>query len=367
VDPMLAAHAVTIVREFLNRARSGLATTPADQAAQRVLAVVEHLSTTDPTTRSALDRLKANPQDPQAGAELQQRVAQVVAGVPDFARDLSGAVQATVVTAPTVPPPPASVPPFSAPPVSVPPVPGPATIPMQQGVPFPPPPVPPFAPPPVPPFAPPRPPRTPEQRRRLTMMLISALTAVVVLIVGVVVVLQIVNPGPYIDISNNGWKYKVSDAHLHTAASMNGASAKPGYKYLYFTIDVKNEMGDRTAPPIAFHFARPTASLGTNCGATEGTLFDVSTYTANVVSGYCVSNDDSLLGGGTSCYDGRVPILGFHTLNAIKKGDTTTVTCVDPLLAADSFDVGSVKVYFIGSGVPSFGGSYQNVISIPTK
>ena len=74
-----------------------------------------------------------------------------------------------------------------------------------------------------------------------------------------------------------------------------------------------------------------------------------------------------VLGGGTSCYDGRVPILGFHTLNPIKQGDTTTVTCVDPLLASDSFDVGSVRVYYVGSAVPSFEGGYENVVNSPAK
>jgi hypothetical protein len=375
VDPNLAAQAVDIVREYLNRAYRGVAMTPADMAAQRVLAVLEQLSAIDPATRAALHRLQAMPHDQPAGAQLRQRVAQVAAGVPDFERDLAGAVQATALATtpsavrgqPTAVPPPAAfqVPPQSAPPVfSVPPQPGPPVFPA----------IPPFAPPAsaMPPGVPlpvARPPKPLRQRRRLALILTAVAAAVVVLCAGGGFV-YLFTATTYLDqhtkLVVDGWQYQVSEAHLHTAATMNGKSATPGNKYLYFDIDVTNLLGDRSAPGIGFHFARPVSSLGAGCGAGNTTLFNFSSYSSGVVSGYCVSDSGSLLGGGTSCYDGT-GLFGIHTLGDISQHHTTSVRCVDPLFASDTLDLARVRVYFVESDVPNLSGSYQNVVQIPTS
>jgi hypothetical protein len=230
------------------------------------------------------------------------------------------------------------------------------------------PPMPPFPPvpvhvpmPPQGPFPPPRPPeqpRTPEQRRRLTVMLISVV-AVVVLLCGVGgAVYFLFFRDAQTNITNNGWKYSASQAHLHTATSLNGATANPGTKFLYFTVGVANTY-DRTEPSIGFHFAVPLSQQGSTC--------DTDNFSPNVVRGYCVSRDGSLLGGGTTCYDYLVPILHIPTQRPLAQGDSTTVTCVYPVTVSDNFDVGSVKVYFVGSAVPNGEDSYDNVINIPTK
>jgi hypothetical protein len=222
------------------------------------------------------------------------------------------------------------------------------------------------------PLAPPRapkPPRTPQQRRRLALMLTAVAVAAVVLCGGGGFV-YLFTATTYFDqhtkVVVDGFQYRVSAAHLHTSPTKNGKSAPPGNKYLYLDIDVTNLLGDRSAPGIGFHFARPAANLGADCGADNSTLFNFSSYTAGVASGYCVSDSDSLLGGGTSCYDGTA-LFGIHTLGGISQHHTTTVRCVDPLYASDNLDLGSVRVYFVGSGVPSLNGGYQDVVQIPAK
>jgi hypothetical protein len=166
---------------------------------------------------------------------------------------------------------------------------------------------------------------------------------------------------------SDGWRYKVSEAHLHTAPELDGrGAAQPGYKYVFFDITVENLQSDREAPGIEFNFGRSAASLGEDCGAQPTAFFGpVSSYTAGVVAGWCVSKSNDLFGGGSNCYETNDKVI--RDVDNIPAGGKNALRCVDSYLVRDGFDLGSLRVYYLGASFYLEGTSRPNLKQIPTS
>ena len=284
--------ATQAVLGYFWRLRAGTPDPAADAAAERVLGVLDHLGRGDPPTRTALDALRARPEDPQARAVLEERIESCTQASPAFRGDLS---RATGVAAPR--PRPSWL------------------VPVASG---------------------------------------SALLLLMLCAVGGWVFWRSSTTAfdTKTDLTSaGGWTYRVSEAHLKTSAQLDGRSpAKPGYRYVYFDITVENRLDDRTAPGIDFHFARPESSMAANCGARQTGMFGpVSSYSAGVVAGWCVSNQGNpLFGGGASCYETNDSF--FRGVDRIPAGGDNRVRCVDSYLVTDDFDLSGLRVYYVGSG-----------------
>jgi len=166
--------------------------------------------------------------------------------------------------------------------------------------------------------------------------------------------------------SAGGWSYRVSEAHLKTSPQLEGRGpAKPGYNYLYFDITVENRLDDRQAPGVEFHFARAAGTLTENCGATSGGwLGPMSSYAAGIVTGWCISKNDAILGGGASCFETNDSF--FHSVDNLPPGGKNQIRCVDSYLVSDDFDLNSLRVYYLGGDIILNRTDFPNMKQIPT-
>ncbi|MFF5078713.1 hypothetical protein ACFY36_16800 [Actinoplanes sp. NPDC000266] len=297
----LATTTTGVVLGFFRRMLMGTPDPVADEAARRVMGVLDNLGRGDPATRSALDTLRARPDDPAARAMLEQRIETYARHNAHFQRDLSSSAG------------------FSRP--------GPQIHAVAGRW------------------------RNPGSRRLLVGA--GALLLVILLGCGGVGFAYLSGNTTMLDTRTDlsapgGWSYRVTEAHLKTSAQLEDRSpAKPGFRYLYFDITVENKLSDREAPGIQFNFARAENTMSAGCGAQQTGFFGpVSSYAAGVVPGWCVSKNNSFLASGASCFETNDDF--FRSVDRIPPGGKNHVRCVDSYFVEDGFDLGSLRVYYLG-------------------
>jgi hypothetical protein len=249
-----------------------------------VLAVVEHLAAGDPATRAALARVRADPADRAAGATLHARLHASAVRHPPFAADLAQALARAL-----------------APPAAA--------------------------------------PRTRTGAARGGWLLAGAGLALAVglAVCGGAVAFLDEGTARFVtttQVSAGRWRYEVSEAHLRTAARLDGRGpARPGHRYLYLDITVRNLRGDHDAPGIGFRFARAVEAAGGGCR---------SGYRGDVVAGWCLGAGPSW----SDCFETNDTL--FRGVDDIPPGEHTQVRCVDRDLVPDGTDLRTIRVYFVG-------------------
>ncbi|MGX6607490.1 hypothetical protein ACWKSP_36000 [Micromonosporaceae bacterium Da 78-11] len=331
----LASAATAVAVGFFRRLLEEPSKQLADEAGRRVVSILERLGYTDPATSSALGTLSNNPDDPAAQNELEQRIRATAEYDSRFRDDLQRSMQQAHVR---------------------------ESVSFISGAGF---------------------VGSVGNSARVSLKNINRKSGALWLIFGaaaVLLILGLVCGGTAIALARNeptffdtktdlkavgGWKYRVSEAHLKTSPQLDGRGpAKPGYKYLYFDITVENLLDDREAPGIDFHFAHPASSLSGNCGATNsGPFGSTSSYSENIIEGWCLSNNNSLFGG-ASCFETNDSL--FHSIDNLPPSGKNQVRCVDSYLAGVEFDLDSIRVYYLGSDILLANAKYPNMKEIPT-
>ncbi|WP_179855406.1 hypothetical protein [Paractinoplanes atraurantiacus] len=321
----LATAATGTVLGFFRRMLMGTPDRVADEAAQRVVGVLDNLGRGDPATRSALATLRAQPDDHAARVLLEQRIDLYAQHNAQFRQDLSFSLGA----APHQPFRPAATGAMVKGAATGAMVKGAATGAMVKGA---------ALGTRVRDMA-----RNPGSRRLLIGA--GALLLVVLLGCGGAGFAFLRGNTTVLDnrtdlTAPGGWSYRVSEAHLKTSPQLEDrAPAKPGYRYLYFDITVENKLDDREAPGIRLSFARAEDTMSPGCGAQQTGFFGFSNYAQGVVPGWCVSRS-------ASCFETNDSF--FRTVDRIPPGGKNELRCVDDYFVEDGFDLGSLRVYYLG-------------------
>ncbi|XVU23143.1 hypothetical protein ACQPZJ_38670 [Actinoplanes sp. CA-054009] len=338
-----ATAATGMVLGFFRRMLTGPPDPMADETARRVLEVLDNLGRSDPATRSALATLRARPDDPAARALLEQRIDTYARHNAHFQHDLNHSLAAPPASTNTSRPPTAaaawqpptggsaSPPPTGAGTRWLPTGAGTRWLPAAVGTRW----------------------QSMGAGNRRVLIGAGALLLVILLGCGGVGLTYLRGSTTFFDTRTDlsapgGWSYRVTEAHLKTSPQLEDRSpAKPGFRYLYFDITVENRLDDREAPGIQFSFARPENSMSAGCGAQQTGFFGpVSSYASGVVPGWCVSKSNSFLTGGASCFETNDDF--FRSVDRIPPGGENHLRCVDSYFVSDDFDLGSLRVYYLG-------------------